>query len=128
MSSIQEYEVKVNNINEKLNLLINKIEDNIEITINYKDVEFSNTIDIKEDTSANIDDKGMGIDNISSFIQYSLENDNTKVDFIYDEECEIVAFEVNFNINMNNFSFGYSINLDGNQLLIDSVLKSIKIA
>jgi hypothetical protein len=116
MSPISQYEVLVNTINEKLNLVMIKSEDIITITINYKDVVFSNTIDIQEDTLANTDnnnDKGMGIDNIHNFICYSLENNNTDVDFIYNEECEFVSFEVTFNIKMNDFAFGYHINLDG---------------
>lgn len=117
MNKIKEFTVEVNTINEKVKLLINKTTDNIKISINYKDVVFSNTINIKNDTSANTDednDKVFEINNISSFIDYSLENDNTEIDFIYDKECETVAFEVKFNINMNNFNFGYTINLNGN--------------
>jgi hypothetical protein len=116
MSTINQYEVSVNNIDEKLNLIMLKSEDNIAFTINYKNVIFSNKINIKEDSIASTDnnnDKGMGIHNIYNFILYSLENNNTDFEFIENDECEIVSFEVVFNIKMNDFVFGYHITLDG---------------
>ncbi len=105
MSLIQEYTVTVYNINEilspyinyneKLNLHINKIEDNITLTINYKDIVFSNTINIKEDKFA------------------IPKNDNTEVNFIYDDDCKFVEFEVQFKIEINDFNSEHSVILSG---------------
>lgn len=116
MSSISQYEVSINSINEKLNLILEKVGDNITVTINYKDVVFSNKINIKEDATANTNcdnDKGMGIYNIHSFICYSLENNNTDIEFDHNEECEFVSFDIIFNIKINDFAFVYHISLDG---------------
>ncbi len=117
MIAFGQYKVTIKNVNEELYLVFSQNEDIITITINYKDVVFSNKINIKEDVLANTDnnnDKGMGIFNIHSFIYYSLENNNTDIEFIYDGECEIVSFEVIFNVKMHNFMFGYHIILNGN--------------
>ena len=119
MSSIQEYEVSVKNINEKLNLIIEKNNEDIVISINYKNIVFENIIDIStssNDTMAHTNcdnEKSMGVENIHSFIKYSLETNNTSIEFIYDKECEIISFEIEFNIKINDFEFGYNIILNG---------------
>lgn len=119
MSLTSQYEVLVINMGdeiEKMNLIIKKDEDIITISMNYYNVEFSNKINIKEDATFYEDgkqEKGIGVSNIYNFICHSLENNTTQIEFAYDRNCEYIAFESIFNVDMGGFMSGYHISLIG---------------
>lgn len=129
MIAENQHEVTINSINEKLNLIISKSEDNITISINYKDVVFSDIIDIKEDNLVYAINANKGrdvkVDNIYDFICYSLKNNNTCVNFTIDDKIGYVLFNITFDIKMCNTLFRYRIYLDGDYEY-DEFIKSIK--
>lgn len=110
MNSVQEYEVSFNNFNEKLILTVENNDNITEIIINYKDLIFSTVINENTSASTNYIINNIGID-IHSFILYLLENEGMNINFMLGNENEIEAFEVKFNVNINDLRFVYPINL-----------------
>jgi hypothetical protein len=113
MSSIHQYAVKVNGIDEKLNLVLEMDANSLKVSIDYENVTFSNTNVFKESIRPDIKKINGGRSN-NNDLTTILKNNNTEIDFIYDKDCETALFEVKFNISKTyGINFCESIILEG---------------